>query len=142
MALSRSRLLVLAVFAMAQGFLTGLPIVAVAKDVPAAFHPVTTFLVFAVPLVVLFLILLPEIKLHWNYAKMSAAQKKAMAVSAKRTVSATTSEDDTTSDSPGISNSDVEAAKEEAAVDDARTGALDVERIDEEAGPGQFSSYI
>jgi hypothetical protein len=140
MALSRSRLLVLAVFAMAQGFLTGLPIVFVAKDVPAAFHPVTTFLVFAVPLVVLFLILLPEIKLHWNYAKMSATQKKAMAVSAK--LSATTSEDDTNSDSPGISNSDVEAAKKEAAVDDARTGALDVERIDEEAGPGQFSSYI
>lgn len=74
----------LSIFSMCQGFLTGIPIVAVAKDIPEAFYLVLTFLIFIICMVILLLIFIPKILMQRRYTNMTAAeQRKAMAVSVR-----------------------------------------------------------
>ena len=61
---------------MFQGFLTGVPIVIVAKSIPQAFYLILTFLIFVVSMVVLLLIFLPKIVMERKYAAMTPAQQK------------------------------------------------------------------
>ena len=75
----------LAVFSMAQGFLTGIPIVAVARDIPEAFYLILTFLIFVICMVVLTLIFLPKILMQRRYGLMTPAeQKRSMAISVRQ----------------------------------------------------------
>ena len=75
----------LSVFSLTQGFLTGIPIVAVVKDIPEAFFLILTFLIFVVCMVVLCLIFVPKIYMQRHYATMTLKeQKKAMAVSVRK----------------------------------------------------------
>ena len=81
----------LAVFSMFQGFLTGVPIVVVAKSIPEAFYLILTFLIFVVSMVVLLLIFLPKMLMERRYAAMTPEQqKKAMAVSVRASATAST----------------------------------------------------
>jgi hypothetical protein len=81
---AEAKYIALAVFSMSQGFLTGIPIVAIAKDIPEAFYLILTFLLFVVCMVVLMLIFLPKIFMHRRYDRLSIKeQRKAMAVSVR-----------------------------------------------------------
>jgi hypothetical protein len=81
---AEAKYIALAVFSMSQGFLTGIPIVAVAKDIPEAFYLILTILLFVVCMVVLLLIFLPKILMQRRYGKMSIRdQKRAMAASVR-----------------------------------------------------------
>jgi hypothetical protein len=72
----------LAVFFLSQAFLTGIPVVAITRDIPEAFYLVLSFLVFMVCMAVLSLIFLPKIIMQRAYAKLSLAeQRKKMSVS-------------------------------------------------------------
>jgi hypothetical protein len=72
------------VFSLTQGFLTGLPIVTVARDTPETFYLILTVLVFGVCAVVLSLILIPKMMMQRRYARMTVSQqKKAMLVSVR-----------------------------------------------------------
>ena len=74
-------------FSMTQGFLTGIPIVIVTRDIPEAFYLTLTFLLFALCMVILLLIFVPKIWMHGRYKQMSPAeQQKAMAVSIRQSV--------------------------------------------------------
>ena len=76
-----------AVFSFCQAILTGIPIVAVVKDIPEAFYLVATFLIFVLCMVVLLLIFLPKIFMERTYAKLShKEQKKMMAMSIRKSV--------------------------------------------------------
>ena len=76
---------------MFQGFLTGVPIVVVAKSIPEAFYLILTFLIFVVSMVVLLLIFLPKMLMERRYAAMTPEQqKKAMAVSVRASATAST----------------------------------------------------
>jgi hypothetical protein len=67
---------------MFQAFLTGIPVVAVVKDIPEAFYLILTFLLFAVCMAVLLLIFLPKVLVQRTYGKMTPTeQRKAMSVS-------------------------------------------------------------
>jgi competence protein ComGC len=75
----------LAVFSMSQAFLTGIPIVAVVREIPQAFYLVLTFLIFLLCMVILLLIFLPKIFKQRAYAGMSQAdQRKSMSMSAQQ----------------------------------------------------------
>ncbi|CAJ1968712.1 unnamed protein product [Cylindrotheca closterium] len=72
-------------FSLAQGFLTGIPIVVVTKDIPEAFYLTLTFLTFALCTVVLLLIFVPKIRMHQRYNKLTPMeQKNAMAISLRK----------------------------------------------------------
>jgi hypothetical protein len=72
----------LAVFFLSQAFLTGIPVVAITRDIPEAFYLVLSFLVFMVCMAVLSLVFLPKIIMQRAYAKLSLAeQRKKMTVS-------------------------------------------------------------
>ena len=49
---AEAKYIAMTVFSLTQGFLTGLPIVAVASDTPKTFYLILTFLVFGVCMVV------------------------------------------------------------------------------------------
>lgn len=67
---------------MLQAFLSGIPVVAIVKDIPEAFYMILTVLLFGICMAVLMLIFLPKILMQRTYAKMTLAeQNKAMAVS-------------------------------------------------------------
>ena len=81
---AEAKYIALAVFSLSQGFLTGIPIVAVAKDIPEAFYMILTFLLFVVCMTVLLLIFLPKMLVQRRYGRMTPdEQKKAMAVSVR-----------------------------------------------------------
>jgi hypothetical protein len=72
----------LAVFFLSQAFLTGIPVVAITRDIPEAFYLVLSFLVFTVCMAVLSLIFIPKIIMQRAYAKLSLAeQRRKMSVS-------------------------------------------------------------
>jgi hypothetical protein len=74
----------MAVFSLTQGFLTGLPIVAVARDTPDTFYLILTSLVFGVCAVVLSLIFIPKMMMQRRYGRMTESQQsKAMLVSVR-----------------------------------------------------------
>jgi hypothetical protein len=78
---SESKYIGLSVFSMFQGFLTGIPIVAVVRDIPRAFYLVLTFVIFILCMVVLLLIFLPKMLMQRRYAgKSKADQKKLMSM--------------------------------------------------------------
>lgn len=74
----------LAVFSMAQAFLTGIPIVAVVREIPEAFYLVLTFLIFFLCMVILLLIFLPKFFMERTYASLSQADQKKMMASSVR----------------------------------------------------------
>lgn len=64
------------VFSLTQGFLTGLPIAAVARGTPETFYLILAFLIFGVCAVVLCLIFIPKILMQHRYGKMSISEQK------------------------------------------------------------------
>ena len=74
----------LAVFSMAQAFLTGIPIVAVVREIPQAFYLVLTFLLFFLCMVILLLIFLPKVFMQRAYATLSPADQRKMMASSVR----------------------------------------------------------
>lgn len=75
----------LSVFSLCQAFMTGIPIIAVVKDIPEAFYLVTVFLIFMLCLVVLSLVFLPKVKIQRKYAKLPPSeQRKMLAISVKK----------------------------------------------------------
>jgi len=84
---SESKYIGLSVFSMAQAFLTGIPIVAVVRDIPQAFYLVLTFLIFLLSMVVLLLIFLPKMMMQRRYSGLSKADQRkliSMAMSVRR----------------------------------------------------------
>jgi hypothetical protein len=68
----------MAVFSLTQGFLTGLPIVAVAgdtPDTPETFYLILSVLVFGVCAVVLSLIFIPKMMMQRRYGRMTKSQQ-------------------------------------------------------------------
>ena len=63
---------------MCQAFLTGIPIVAVVKDIPEAFYLVSVFLIFILCLVVLSLIFMPKIIIQYKYSRMTEPEQRRM----------------------------------------------------------------
>lgn len=81
---AEAKYIAMTVFSLTQGFLTGLPIVAVARGTPKTFYLMLTFLVFAVCMVVLSLIFIPKMLMQIRYGKMShKEQKEAMMASVR-----------------------------------------------------------
>jgi hypothetical protein len=82
---SEAKFIGLAVFSMSQAFLTGIPIVAVVRDIPEAFYLVLTFLIIVLCMVTLLLIFLPKVFMQRAYAGASAAdQRRMMAESVRK----------------------------------------------------------
>jgi competence protein ComGC len=62
---------------MVQAFLTGIPIVAIVRDIPEAFYLVLTFLIFILSMILLLLIFFPKMTMQRRYSKMPmSAQRK------------------------------------------------------------------
>lgn len=81
---AEAKYIAMTVFSLTQAFLTGLPIVAVARETPRTFYLILTVLVFGVCMVVLSLIFVPKILMQRRYGKMSdKEQKEAMMVSVR-----------------------------------------------------------
>jgi hypothetical protein len=81
---AEARYIAMTVFSLTQGFLTGLPIVAVARDTPETFYLILTVLVFGVCAVVLSLIFIPKMMMQRRYGRMTEIQQnKAMLVSVR-----------------------------------------------------------
>jgi hypothetical protein len=81
---AEARYIAMTVFSLTQGFLTGLPIVAVARDTPETFYLILTILVFSVCAVVLSLIFIPKMMMQRRYGRMTKSQQnKAMLVSVR-----------------------------------------------------------
>jgi gamma-aminobutyric acid type B receptor len=74
----------LAVFSMTQAFLTGIPIVAVVRDIPEVFYLVLTFLLFFLCMVILLLIFLPKFFMQRTYASLSHTDQRRMMASSVR----------------------------------------------------------
>ena len=82
---SEGKYIGLSVFSLCQAFMTGIPIIAVVKDIPEAFYLVTVFLVFIVCMVVLSLVFVPKIRIQTLYAKLTVSeQRKLLAISVRR----------------------------------------------------------
>ena len=72
------------IFSLAQAFITGIPMVAIVKDIPEAYYLVLTFIIFGLSMVILLLIFLPKIYMQRRYSKLSVAeQRRAMAISVR-----------------------------------------------------------
>ena len=70
---------------MCQAFLTGIPVIAVVKDIPEAFYLVTVFLLFILSMVLLCLIFLPKILIQWQYSQLpEPEQKRMLTISVRR----------------------------------------------------------
>jgi hypothetical protein len=81
---AEAKYIAMTVFSLTQGFLTGLPIVAVARDTPETFDTILTALVFGVCAVVLSLIFIPKMMMQRRYGRMTKTeQNKAMLVSVR-----------------------------------------------------------
>mmetsp|Transcript_42300 Transcript_42300/g.101851 ORF Transcript_42300/g.101851 Transcript_42300/m.101851 type:complete len:984 (+) Transcript_42300:2049-5000(+) len=73
---SESKYIGLAVFSMTQAFLTGIPIVAIVREIPEAFYLVLTFLIFILSVILLALIFIPKMSMQHIYSKMSVATQR------------------------------------------------------------------
>ena len=90
---SEAKFIGLAVFSMCQALLTGLPIVAMASDLPTAFYIMMTTLVFTLCMVILLLIFLPKVIMQHKYSKATAEeQRRMLAVSIQRSSQKTSSQ--------------------------------------------------
>jgi len=84
---SESSYIGLAVFSMAQAFLTGIPLVVVVRDVPQAFYLVLTFLIFILCMTILSLIFIPKFLNYRVASRLSEAdQMKQIRSSIRRSV--------------------------------------------------------
>ena len=85
MEFSESKYIGLTMFSLVQGFLTGIPIVAVVRETPQAFYLVLAMLIFLLCTVTLSLIFLPKYIMQRRYAGLSESdQKKLIAQSVIR----------------------------------------------------------
>ena len=73
---SESKYIGLAVFSMTQAFLTGIPIVAIVRDIPEAFYLVLTFLIFILSVILLALIFIPKMSMQHLYSKMPMTMQR------------------------------------------------------------------
>lgn len=90
---SEGKYIGLSIFSMCQAFMTGIPIVAVVKDIPEAFYLVTVFLIFMLCLTVLSLVFMPKMVIQYKYSKRPRSEQRQMlAVSVRK--SAFTSSND------------------------------------------------
>lgn len=81
---AEAKYIAMTIFSLTQGFLTGLPTVAVARDNPETFFLTLTVLVFGVCMVVLSLIFIPKMLMQRRYGKLTISeQNKAMMVSVR-----------------------------------------------------------
>ena len=71
-----AKYIALAIFSLGQAFLTGIPIVAVVRDMPEAYYLVLCFTIFVLCVVILALIFLPKMALQRAYAKMPASEQR------------------------------------------------------------------
>lgn len=82
---SEGKYIGLSIFSMCQAFMTGIPIIAVVKDIPEAFYLVTVFLIFMLCMVVLSLVFVPKIRIQYLYAKLPLVeQRKLLAISVRK----------------------------------------------------------
>jgi uncharacterized membrane protein len=87
---SEAKFIGLAVFSMRQALLTGLPIVAMAFDLPTAFYIMMTTIVFTLCMVILLLIFWPKVIMQHKYSKATAEeQRRMLAVSIQRSTQKT-----------------------------------------------------
>ncbi|KAG7362299.1 7 transmembrane sweet-taste receptor of 3 GCPR-domain containing protein [Nitzschia inconspicua] len=75
---SEGKYIGLSIFSMCQAFLTGIPIIAVVKDIPEAFYLVTVFLLFMLCIVVLSLVFMPKILIQYKYSKLPRTEQRQM----------------------------------------------------------------
>jgi hypothetical protein len=73
---SEAKYIGLAICTMLQAFLTGIPVIAVVKDMPQAYYIVLTMIIFILCLSWLLLIFLPKMLLHRSYSKLSEREQK------------------------------------------------------------------
>jgi hypothetical protein len=82
---SEGKYIGLSIFSLCQAFMTGIPIIAVVKDIPEAFYLVTVFLIFMLCVVLLSLVFVPKMRLQYMYAKLTLAeQRKLLAISVRK----------------------------------------------------------
>lgn len=82
---SEGKYIGLSIFSMCQAFMTGIPIVAVVKDIPGAFYLVTVFLIFMLCVVVLSLVFMPKMAIQYKYSKLPRSEQRQMlAVSVRK----------------------------------------------------------
>jgi hypothetical protein len=82
---SEGKYIGLSIFSLCQAFMTGVPILAVVKDIPEAFYLMTVFLIFMLCVVVLSLVFLPKIIMQYKYSRMTPSQQRQMlAVSVRK----------------------------------------------------------
>lgn len=71
----------LAMFTLAQAYLSGIPIVVVVREIPAAFYLVLTFLIFLLCMAIIVFIFLPKISLQNKYKQMPPQEQQEMMAS-------------------------------------------------------------
>jgi 7 transmembrane sweet-taste receptor of 3 GCPR len=82
---SEGKYIGLSIFSMCQGFMTGIPVIAIVKDIPEAFYLVTVFLIFMLCFVVLSLVFLPKIFIQYKYSRLPRSEQRQMlAVSVRK----------------------------------------------------------
>jgi gamma-aminobutyric acid type B receptor len=75
---SESTYIAIAVASLFQAFVTGIPVVAVVKDMPTAYYLLLSLMIFLVSMAILLLIFLPKIILQKSYSLRSEASQKKM----------------------------------------------------------------
>lgn len=81
----------LAMFTLCQAYLSGVPIVAVVRNIPVAFYLVLTFLIFLLCMAVILFIFVPKVSLQKKYTKLSRKeQRDLMASKLKQSMSSGT----------------------------------------------------
>jgi hypothetical protein len=129
----------LAVFFLSQAFLTGIPVVAITRDIPEAFYLVFSFLVFVVCMAVLSLIFVPKIIMQRAYAKLSLAeQRRKMSVRIQLSAGSYHMSGESTSNTSA--NHPAAAAVGGTALAQDISGTL-VNRMEPD-GPSRVSSYL
>lgn len=73
---SEAKFIGLTMFSLCQGFMTGIPVVAVVRDTPQAFYLVLALLIFILCTVTLLLIFLPKFMMQLKFAKMSPSEQR------------------------------------------------------------------
>ena len=84
---SESKYIGLSLASILQTFLTGIPVVAVVRDLPEAFYLITTFMIFVLSVVVLLFIFVPKMIKQYQFSQLSKKdQMIAIKTSIRKTV--------------------------------------------------------
>lgn len=72
---SEAKYIGIAMFSVFQAFLTGIPVVIVARESPQAYYLVLTSMIFLLSMVLLSLIFIPKMVMSYKYSKMTEAEQ-------------------------------------------------------------------